>query len=124
MENKKEEKLIELSPEQSAKLDEILKTFGEMLQKHAKESREDKAQGGFIDKEIYQAKPDDVIGVMQNVQRRLLEDGGFIDDFPKDEEGQIRYFISVLSPPSNSMEAYYLEQLERDLDRLQKTRAK
>ena len=124
MENNKDEKGIELSPEQSAKLNEILKTFGEMLQKHAKELREDKAKGGFVEKEIYQAKPDDVIGVMQKVRRKMLDEGGFIDNFPTDEEGQIRYFISVLSPPSNAMEQYYLEQLELDLAKLQKTRAK
>ena len=126
MENNKDEKMIELSPEQSTKLNEILKTFGEMLQRHAKESREDKAQGGFVDKEIYQAKPDDVIGVMQKVRRKMLDDGGFLTDFPGPDDpiGQTKYFISVLSPPSNEIEQYYLEQLERDLARLQKTRAK
>jgi hypothetical protein len=61
---------------------------------------------------------------MQKVRRKMLDEGGFIDNFPTDEEGQIRYFISVLSPPSNAMEQYYLEQLELDLAKLQKTRAK
>ena len=123
---KKEEKGFELTPEQGKKVNEILKVFGEMLQRHAKESRKSKAKGGFVDKEIYQARPDDVIGVMQNVRRRLLDEGGFLDNFPGPDDpiGQTKYFISVLSPPSNEMEAYYLEQLERDLARLQKTRAK
>lgn len=120
--NNKDE-VIEITPEQSEKINEILKVFSEMLVKHSSASRDDKAMGGFVDKTITQPNTDKIIEII-NLSRRKMEEGGFVDDFPTDEEGQLKYFISLLSPPTDSYQAYLLEQMEQDLARMIKTRAK
>jgi hypothetical protein len=118
-------KTIKLDPKESEKINEILKRFGDMLVKHAKETKPvKKAAGGFIDSPLYLAQPNEVDEIFSTVRARL-EEGGIVDDFSGlDEEGQIKYFISLLSPPTDSYQAYMLEQLEQDLARFQKTRAK
>jgi hypothetical protein len=119
-----EEQVIDLTPEEIEKINKIMDIFGEMLVKHAKDSRIDKADGGRVDKTIYSTKPDKTIALLKTIRRNLMNDGGLVNDFPEDEEGQLRYFISVLDPPKDYYQAYLKEQLERDLDRLIKTRGK
>lgn len=119
-----EEQVIDLTPEEIEKINKIMDIFGEMLVKHAKDSRIDKADGGRVDKTIYSTKPDKTIALLKTIRRNLMNDGGLVNDFAEDEEGQLRYFISVLDPPKDYYQAYLKEQLERDLDRLIKTRGK
>ena len=118
-EKQKEKPPIVLSPEEGARLNEILKSYGEMLVRLSK--RDEKRFGGMvnnIDKDIRQPDQNPILMMIDRARVKLSSGG--LTDFPgpEDEEGQIRYFISVLTPPMNSMEAYYLEQLERDLEKL------
>ena len=119
-EKQKEKPPIVLTPEEGERLNDILKQYADMLVRLSK--RDEKRLGGIvnnIDKDIRQPDQNPIL-MMIDRARVKLSNGGFIDNFPgpEDEEGQIRYFISVLTPPKDAMEQYYLEQLERDLDKL------
>ena len=119
-EETKEKPPITLTPEEGERLNEILKQYADMLVRLSQRDR--KKLGGItnnVDKDVRQ--PDvNPIFLMIDRARIELSQGGFIDNFPgpEDEEGQIRYFINVLTPPKDAMEQYYLEQLERDLEKL------
>ena len=119
-EDTKEKPPIVLSPEEGEKLNDILKQYADMLVRLSQ--RDSKRLGGIvnnIDKDIRTPESNPVL-MMIDRARVKLSNGGFIDNFPgpEDEEGQIRYFINVLTPPKDAMEQYYLEQLERDLEKL------
>ena len=119
-EDTKEKPPIVLTPEEGERLNDILKQYADMLVRLSQ--RDSKRLGGIvnnIDKDIRTPESNPVL-MMIDRARVKLSNGGFIDNFPgpEDEEGQIRYFISVLTPPKDAMEQYYLEQLERDLDKL------
>ena len=116
----KEKPPIVLSPEEGERLNDILKQYADMLVRLSQ--RDSKRLGGIvnnIDKDIRTPESNPVL-MMIDRARVKLSNGGFIDNFPgpEDEEGQIRYFINVLTPPKDAMEQYYLEQLERDLEKL------
>ena len=113
------EKVIPITPEQSEQINKIVEKFGEYLVKLSQRDR--KAYGGIVDKAIYY--PDNYNSTLNQIRRRF-DEGGIALDFPEDEEGQLRYFISVLDPPKDYYQAYLKEQMEQDLDRLIKTRAK
>ena len=120
MEKKKEEKkVVPITPEQSEEINKIVEKFGEYLVKLSQ--RDSKAYGGIVDKAIYY--PDNYNATLNQI-RRKYEEGGIAIDFPEDEEGQLRYYISLLDPPKDYYQAYIKEQMEQDLDRLIKTRAK
>lgn len=120
MEKKKEEKkVIPITPKESAEINKIVQKWGEILVKLSQ--RDSKAYGGIVDKAIYYP---DKYNATLNLIRRKYEEGGLATDFPDDEEGQLLYFISVLDPPKDYYQAYLKEQMERDLERLIKTRAK
>ena len=116
-EDTKEKPPIVLSPDEGEKLNDILKKYADMLSQ-----RDSKRLGGIvnnIDKDIRTPESNPVLMMIDRARVKLSQ-GGFIDNFPgpEDEEGQIRYFINVLTPPRDAMEQYYLEQLERDLEKL------
>jgi hypothetical protein len=114
----------DLTPEQRANILKALDVFGRFLVEDAKKEDNKFAGGGFVDKAVYAAEVDPRVNLMKQV-RAKMEEGGLVDDFENlDEEGQIKYFISLLTPPTDSMQAYMREQLEVDLAKLQKTRAK
>ena len=117
-----------LTPEQTEKLHEILKVFSDMLVKHAAETREKKQMGGFIDKPYYMYEPgkNDIETLFAKVKQKLKDGGKVGDDFPGPDDpiGQTKYFINVLSPPSNSYEQFLLESLEADLKKLQSKEGK
>ena len=119
-EDTKEKPPIVLSPEEGERLNNILKQYADMLVRLSQ--RDSKRLGGIvnnIDKDIRTPESNPVLMMIDRARVKLSQ-GGFIDNFPgpEDEEGQIRYFINVLTPPRDAMEQYYLEQLERDLEKL------
>lgn len=114
----------DLTPDQRANILKALDVFGRFLVEDAKKEDNKFAAGGFVDKAVYAAEVDPRVNLMKQV-RAKMEEGGLVNDFENlDEEGQIKYFISLLTPPTDSMQAYMREQLEVDLAKLQKTRAK
>lgn len=115
----KEEKVIPITPEQSEKINKIIEQFADYLIKSTERNR--KADGGFVDKAIYYPA---ILQQKLTSFRHRLNDGGMVHDMPEDEEGQLKYFINVLTPPHNEMEQMIREQLELDLQKLQKTRGK
>ena len=119
-EETKEKPPITLTPEEGERLNEILKQYADMLVRLSQRDR--KKLGGItnnIDKDVRQPDVNPIFLMIERARIKLSQ-GGFIDNFPgpEDEEGQIRYFINVLTPPKDAMEQYYLEQLERDLEKL------
>ena len=119
-EDTKEKPPIVLTPEEGERLNDILKQYADMLVRLSQ--RDSKRLGGIvnnIDKDIRTPESNPVLMMIDRARVKLSQ-GGFIDNFPgpEDEEGQIRYFINVLTPPRDAMEQYYLEQLERDLEKL------
>ena len=119
----KEEKVVPITPEQSEKINKIVEKFADYLVRLAHRDR--KADGGVIDKAI--TYPDhyfERLTSFRNKIRKQFDNGGMVHDIPEDEEGQTRYLINILTPPTNAWEAYIREQLELDLQRMQKTRGK
>lgn len=118
-----EKKVVPITPEQSEKINEILKVFADMIVSHAKESRDKKSMGGLTDKPLYVPNPNEVDEIIPTMRERLrarYAEGGDTDfPGPDDPIGQTKYMISVLTPPKDSYQAFLLEQLESDLKKLQ-----
>ena len=119
----KEDKVVPITPEQSEKINKIVEKFADYLVKLA--NRDRKGDGGFVDKAIYY--PNYLQQQLTSLRKKIrnnFDNGGMVHDIPEDEEGQTRYLINILTPPTNAWEAHIREQLELDLQRMQKTRGK
>lgn len=124
-EKQEEKPIVKLDPD---KVNELVQQFADYLVKVSKGyfDRDRKNRGGsIIDKGIQQPVKDPVTSAIFRIRKGYEDGGPPIHPLEElDPEGRLKWWINFLTPPRDDYQDYLRDQLEADLAKLQKTRAK